>query len=71
MIGFSPRAAALTLYTMPEFEGREALLRQLGKHKSGKGCVYINKLTDVDLKVLETIIRTAYTWMQQNYQGSR
>jgi len=69
MIGFSPRASALTLYTLPAFDGREELLSNLGKHKEGKGCLYINKLADVDLKVLETIIRTAYQWMQQ-HQGT-
>jgi hypothetical protein len=68
MIGFSPRAAALTLYTLHGFEGRDELLRQLGKHKTGKGCLYINRLTDVDLKVLETIIRTAYAWMQLHHK---
>jgi hypothetical protein len=69
MIGFSPRTSALTLYTLPAFDGREQLLSQLGKHKAGKGCLYINKLADVDLKVLETIVRTAYKWMQQHHQS--
>jgi hypothetical protein len=69
MIGFSPRASALTLYTLADFAERDALLKQLGKHKTGKGCLYINKLADVDLKVLETIVRTAYAWMQQNHKG--
>jgi hypothetical protein len=69
MIGFSPRASALTLYTLHEFAGQEELLKQLGKHKRGQGCLYINRLADVDLKILETIIRTAYAWMQQNNKG--
>ncbi|MES2623862.1 MAG: DUF1801 domain-containing protein [Pseudomonadota bacterium] len=71
MIGFSPRVSALTLYTLPAFEGRKELLSQLGKHKEGKGCLYISKLADVDLNVLETIIRAAYTWMQQNQKNCR
>ena len=69
MIGFSPRAAALTLYTLPDFEGKEALLAKLGKHKTGKGCLYINRLTDVDSKVLEEIIRAAYEWMQTTHKS--
>jgi hypothetical protein len=56
LVGFSPRAAALTLY-LPAFESREALLEKLGKHKTSKGCVYIAKLDDVDLTVLEKLIR--------------
>jgi hypothetical protein len=51
-IGFSPRKASLVLY-VADFPGKEALLSQLGKHKGGlQQCLYINKLADVDLKVL-------------------
>jgi hypothetical protein len=70
MIGFSPRAQALTLYMMPGFASKEELLRKLGKHKTGKGCLYINKLADVDLQVLEQMLRDAYAWMKQKYPGS-
>lgn len=69
MVGFSPRAAALTLYVLPGFDSEDALLKQLGKHKRGKGCLYVNKLADVDQKVLEQIVRGAYAWMQQRYPG--
>ncbi|MDA1370935.1 MAG: DUF1801 domain-containing protein [Proteobacteria bacterium] len=59
-IGFSPRIQALTFY-LANFNGRAKLLEKLGKHKMGPGgCMYINKLADVDLKVLETIIDKAY-----------
>jgi len=54
--GFSPRKQDLTLYLMGSFDGREALLAKLGKHKSGKACVYIKRLADVDLKVLKQLI---------------
>ena len=64
MIGFSPRANALTLYVLHDIPERDALLAQLGKHKTGKGCLYINKLADVDMKVLETLIRTSYSWFK-------
>lgn len=70
MIGFSPRAQALTLYMMPGFTHQEKLLEKLGKHKTGKGCLYVNKLADVDLAVLEQMMRDAYTWMQQKYPKS-
>lgn len=55
LVGFSPRAAALTLY-LSDIE-REGFLEKLGKHKASKGCVYIAKLEDVDLTVLEKMIR--------------
>lgn len=59
-IGFSPRAQALVFY-LGHFEGRADLLKALGKHKiSGGGCIYINKLADVDIDVLEQLIARAY-----------
>jgi hypothetical protein len=57
-IGFSPRKAAITLYLMGLEQHAEAL-KKLGKHKVGGGCLYINKLADVDGKVLEGIIKKA------------
>jgi hypothetical protein len=56
-IGFSPRKQNLTLYSMGGFDGYEELLGRLGKHKVGKGCLYINKLADVDLSVLKELLR--------------
>src|SRR5690242_11837256 len=44
--GFAPRKANLTVYLWPQFDGRAELLDKLGKHSSGKGCVYIKRLTD-------------------------
>ena len=55
-LGFSPRKDALTLYLMPDASKREALLSKLGKHKSGKSCVYIKRLEDVDENVLKEMI---------------
>jgi hypothetical protein len=54
---FSPRKSELVLYSMMDFDGAEALLSKLGKHKTGKGCIYINQLGDVDQKVVEKMIR--------------
>jgi hypothetical protein len=61
MIGFSPRKAAHVLYGAIGSSGAEALLAKLGKHTTGKGCLYIKKLADVDLKVLEALIGNAVT----------
>jgi len=55
--GFSPRVQNITLYTMGGFD-RE-LLKKLGKYKTGKGCLYIHKLEDVDKKVLADLIKTS------------
>jgi hypothetical protein len=54
--GFSPRKAATVLYGMAGFSDAEALLAKLGKHTTGKGCLYIKKLADVDQKVLEALV---------------
>ena len=69
-IGFSPRKAALTFYAMggadDSTEGA-ALLKRLGKHSRGKGCLYIKKLTDVDLAVLEALLALNWTAMDARY----
>ena len=57
LAGFSPRVQNLTLYMMGGFDGE--ILKKLGKYKTGKGCLYINKLEDVDLKVLNDLIKTS------------
>ncbi len=56
LIGFSPRKASLSLYLMMDIKKEAATLKKLGKHKTGVGCLYINKLEDVDLKVLKGMI---------------
>ena len=60
-IGFSPRKANLSLYFPFNHQGQSAKLKKLGKHKIGGGCIYINKLADIDLKVLAEIITDALT----------
>jgi hypothetical protein len=59
LIGFSPRKAASVLYGLTGFSGSDALLAKLGKRTTGKGCLYIKKLADVDQKVLESMIARA------------
>lgn len=56
-IGFSPRKANFSLYLTGDIKKYDAFLKKLGKHKTGKGCLYINKLEDVDIKVLKGIIK--------------
>jgi hypothetical protein len=56
LIAFSPRKAATVLYNMTAFSDSAALLAKLGKHTTGKGCLYIKKLADVDQRVLKTMI---------------
>lgn len=58
-IGFSPRNASLSLYLMGTIQKEAAALKKLGKHKTGKGCLYINQLNDIDIKVLEKMINAA------------
>lgn len=60
LTGFSPRKQNLTLYIMPGFDDYADLLSNLGKHKTSKGCLYINKLADVDMAVLEKLIKQSY-----------
>ena len=54
--GFSPRKAATVLYSTIGFSGSDAFLARLGKHSTGKGCLYIKKLADVDQKVLAEMV---------------
>ncbi|MEM9670471.1 MAG: DUF1801 domain-containing protein [Pseudomonadota bacterium] len=56
MTGFSPRKANLVMYIMPGYAKMGDMLDRLGKHKLGKSCLYINKLADIDMAVLEEIV---------------
>lgn len=56
VLGFSPRKAAISLYVTNRLERHAKLLARLGKHKAGKGCLYVKRLADVDLKVLEQLL---------------
>ena len=58
-IGFSPRKANLSLYLFINIQSHADDLKKLGKHKTGVGCLYINKLDDIDMKVLEGLISTS------------
>jgi hypothetical protein len=58
-ISFSPRKAAMVLYSMLDHSEAKSLLAKLGKHRTGKGCLYIKKLADVDRTILEALIDNA------------
>jgi hypothetical protein len=60
LTAFSPRKQSLTLYLLPGFDKYKELLGKLGKHKTSKGCLYINKLSDVDEKILKELISTSF-----------
>lgn len=66
-IGFSPRKANLSLYIIAGINKYQDLLNQLGKHKTGKSCLYVNKLSDIKLSVLEQIITEELAFMAEKY----
>ncbi len=68
MCGFSPRKANLVVYTMPGYDDLSDELGRLGKHKMGKSCLYINKLADVDLDVLEEIVERGLTRLRATHE---
>jgi hypothetical protein len=69
--GFSPRKASMTLYLMGHYLDRQpeadALLARLGKYKNGKSCLYVNKLADVDLEILEQLVTLSWDVMNERY----
>ena len=66
--GFSPRKANLVVYVLPGYDDISDDLAELGKHKIGKSCLYINKLADVDLTVLERIVTEGVARMRRDYE---
>lgn len=66
-VGFASRKAAITIYLGLELDEFAALLARLGKFKTGKGCIYVKRLADVDLAVLENLVADAYAHMMETY----
>ncbi len=66
-VGFSPRKANLVLYIIPGFTRYDALMKKLGKFSTGKSCLYVNKLADVDLAVLERLVAESWAYMNEKY----
>jgi hypothetical protein len=68
LAGFSPRRRELTVYVMAGFKGAEKVLTRLGKHRtSSGGCLYIKKLADIDLEVLEELVRDSVDRLRRAY----
>lgn len=68
-IGFSPRAKVLVLYVMDGFPRYDQLLSELGKHKTGKACLYVKRLADIDEKVLKELAAASLTYVDAKFGG--
>ncbi len=66
-VGFASRKAAITVYLGLSLEESTGLLAKLGKHRIGKGCIYIKRLADVDLSILEELVADSYARIKQTY----
>lgn len=69
LVGLSPGKRNLTLYIMPGFDDYQPLLARLGKHRTGKSCLYLNKLQGIDMRALEDLIRQSVADMRRRYPG--
>ncbi|MBM4236257.1 MAG: DUF1801 domain-containing protein [Firmicutes bacterium] len=67
LVGFSPRKAAISLYVFTGDPDHAYLLKDLGKYKMGKACIYVKKLSDIDLNALKRIIRATIDYLEERY----
>lgn len=67
LVGFSPRKAKISLYLAPYDPNRDEILEAFGKHTKGKGCVYINKLDDVDVDILKKLITQSIDFLRKQF----
>lgn len=67
LAGLASRKNAITIYLASDFEEKDALLSQLGKHKSGKGCLYIQKIEDIDISILSKLIQKSIAYIKKLY----
>nr|WP_315154388.1 DUF1801 domain-containing protein [uncultured Flavobacterium sp.] len=67
LVGLASRKNAITIYLASEFEEKEALLSQLGKHKSSKACLYIQKLEDIDIAVFSQLVQKSISYIKELY----
>ena len=68
LTGFSNRKQSISLYIMSGFEKYQDLLKRLGKHTTGKSCLYINALADIDVEVLKEMIESSVQFMREKYE---
>ncbi|MGL5837381.1 MAG: DUF1801 domain-containing protein, partial [Sphingorhabdus sp.] len=66
-IGFSPRRGQIVLYLFDGFKGQSKLMARLGKHKTGKSCLYVKKLADIDEPVLEELCQRSLAYIFEKY----
>lgn len=66
--GFSPRKQNLTVYVMNGFSDYESLMANLGKYKTGKSCLYLKKLSDIDFDLLRELVNNSVKFMRENYE---
>ncbi|MCD4839405.1 DUF1801 domain-containing protein [Neobacillus sedimentimangrovi] len=71
LVGFSPRKAKISLYLAPGEPKREELLKNFGKYTTGKACVYINKVADIDVNVLKELIKESVLFLQEKYPSQK
>jgi len=69
LVGFSPRANAISLYLAANFPRKEELLPKLGKHKASVACIYIKKLADVDVEILKEMVTESVKYISEVYPG--
>ena len=67
LAGFSPRKPEIVVYIADAFESREKLLQELGKHRASKVCVYIKRLSDIDVAVLEKLVKASVAEARKRY----
>jgi hypothetical protein len=67
LTGFSPRKQSMTIYIMPGFDFAPDLMASLGKYKTGKSCLYISKLDDVDRDILKQLVEASVAYMREKY----
>lgn len=70
LIAFSPRKAAFSLYIYTDSEESKKLMSELGKYKMGKACIYVNRLADIDLNVLEKLCKAGINYLQSHPESS-
>jgi hypothetical protein len=68
LVGFSPRKAAISLYVYTGLKEHEHLLKDLGKFKMGKACIYVKKLSDINKEVLGKLIKETIAFLQSKYK---
>ncbi|HKK38933.1 MAG TPA: DUF1801 domain-containing protein [Cryomorphaceae bacterium] len=71
LTGFSPRKANLSIYIMAGFSQYDELMGKLGKHKTGSSCLYVKKLEDIDIAVLEELIVLSVKYMKEQYESNQ